>query len=171
MGPYLFSDAKAELTHMIVQNYNTDLHLGDFPSAFQGMSMGAGHPTPNIPHYTRSFPYPTRITKRVTGNPTGAAAWTGPCPWETEGVWRWSEAKKCAVVLQENYFVKGAKGRDVDFYQDCYWPFLRKWEAMVERKTRDKKGKMRMVEVIPNEFCPDWPQGLIPNNFVFAPHW
>ena len=133
--------------------------------------MGAGHATANIPHYNRSFPYPTRATKSVTGNPTSTSAWTTPCPWEAEGVWRWSDAKQTAIVLQEDYFVKGVQGRKVDFYLDCYWPFVRKWEAMVARRTDKGKGKMRMVEAIPNEFCPDWPEDARPKNMVYAPHW
>ena len=155
----------------VLQDYNTDLHLGDYPSPYQAMCMGAGHPTPGVPHYSRSFPYPTRRSRRVVGNPTSTSAWTTPCPWEAEGVWRWSNEKKKPFVLQENYFVKGPKGRPVDFYQDHYWPFVRRWQAMVDRKLEKGKGKMRMLEAIPNQFCPEWPEDARPDNFVYAPHW
>ncbi|WVR08558.1 hypothetical protein IAU60_005613 [Kwoniella sp. DSM 27419] len=154
-------------------NYNTDLHLGQFPSPLQSFSMGAGHPTPKVPVYTRSFPFPTRATSTVTGNPEGASAWgTKSCPWEKEGVWRWSDAKKQAVALQEDYFTKNRRGEKVDFYQDFYYPFVKKWEQVIATRSKGKEAKMmRMVEAIPNEFCPEWDEEDRPNNMVYAPHW
>ncbi|OCF33707.1 cytoplasmic protein [Kwoniella heveanensis BCC8398] len=152
-------------------NYNTDLHLGQFPSPLQSFSMGAGHPTPSVPMYTRSFPFPTRVTSYTTANETGASAWGGKaCPWEKEGVWRWSDAKKQAVALQEDYFAKDRKGKKVDFYEDFYYPFVRKWEDVVESRAKGK-ALMRMVEAIPNEYCPEWDEEDRPKNMVYAPHW
>lgn len=126
-----------------------------------------------MPVYTRSFPWPTRVTGRTTLNKTHAVVWTRPegCPWEEAGVWRWSDQKGKAVALQEDYFSKGGKS----FYEDFYWPFVQKWEAVVGRvgKGRSEGGNqlMRMVEAIPNEFCPVWPEDARPSNFVYAPHW
>jgi len=156
---------------ILCQNYNTDLHLGDFPSPLEGFSLGSGHPT-KVPHYTRSFPFPTKVSKHVTANTTSTSAWITPCPWEAAGVWRWSEQKSRPVGLQEDYFTKNASGRKVDFYQDFYWPFVKRWEAVVGAKAKSKKSElMRMVEAVPNEFCPDWPQDARPENLVYAPHW
>ncbi|WWC65076.1 uncharacterized protein I303_107690 [Kwoniella dejecticola CBS 10117] len=147
-------------------NYNTDLHLGQFPSPLQSFSMGAGHPT-TIPIYKRSFPFPTRISKYTTANPEGASAWSKKeCIWEREGIWRWSDKKGKAVALQEDYFTKDRKGKKVDFYQDFYFPFVQKWNKVIS----DKKS-MRMVETIPNEYCPEWEEEIRPDNFVYAPHW
>lgn len=137
--------------------------------------MGAGHPTPDVAIYTRSFPYPTRHTSSVVGNPTGAKVWRedgptkGQCPFEREGVWRWSERKKTTIALQEDYFSKDRRGRKVDFYQDFYFPFIRKWEAVISKR---QPGKCRMIAAIPNEFAPTWPESARPSqNFVYAPHW
>ncbi|WWD20684.1 hypothetical protein CI109_105160 [Kwoniella shandongensis] len=159
-------------------NYNTDLHLGEFPSPLQSFSMGAGHPTPKVPVYTRSFPFPTRISSHTTGNTTSASAWaSGSCPWEKEGVWRWSEAKGQAVALQEDYFTKSKrKGEKVDFYKDHYFPFVKKWEEVVQRASSKGKAlagglKARMVEAVPNEYCPEWEESSRPINMVYAPHW
>jgi hypothetical protein len=85
-------------------------------------------------------------------------------------VWRWSEQKKTAVALQEDYFSKDRKGRKVDFYQDFYFPFVSKWEEVLEKRQGKGRG-MRLVEAVPNEFCPDWPVEARPRNFVYAPHW
>lgn len=135
--------------------------------------MGAGHPTPNVPVYTRSFPFPTRITSYVTANPEGACAWASKeCPWEKHGVWRWSEVRKEPAVLQQDYFTKNRDGGNVNFYEDLYFPFVRKWEQVIEENTISTKGlKARMVEAIPNELCPEWKEESRPKNMVYAPHW
>lgn len=154
---------------LITQNYNTDLHLGQFPSPLQGFSLGAGHPT-KIPHYTRSFPFPTRKTSTVLANKAEASAWKDKqCIWEREGVWRWSEQRKEGIALQDDYFSKNRNGKKVNFYQDCYFPFIVKWN---ERIGQTKGGsKMRMVGPVPNEFCPEWPESSRPGNLVYSPHW
>lgn len=136
--------------------------------------MGAGHPTPCVPIYTRTFPWPTRHSSTVVGNPTGATVWqsagptAGECPWARAGVWRWSAKKNAPVVLQEDYFAKDRVGRKVDFYSDFYYPFVQRWEAVVKAR---QPAKCRMVEAVPNEFCPEWPESARPGNFVYTPHW
>jgi len=85
-------------------------------SAFQSFLLGAGHPTP-VPHFTRSFPIPTRATSQVVLNPDGHKVWRldgptgGQCIWEMHGVWGWDRMKKEGVVLRENYFVRHPKTR------------------------------------------------------------
>ena len=131
--------------------------------------MGAGHTTPGVAHYARSFPWPTRVSHTVTANPSGANVWSsGACPWEKEAVWRWSDAKGRAMAMQEDYFAKDRSGRKVEFYSDFYFPFVRRWDEVIGRKA---KGKARMISAVPNEFCPDWPEASRPKNFVYAPHW
>nr|XP_019051096.1 cytoplasmic protein [Kwoniella bestiolae CBS 10118]OCF30026.1 cytoplasmic protein [Kwoniella bestiolae CBS 10118] len=160
-------------------NYNTDLHLGQFPSPLQSFSMGSGRPTDNVPIYKRSFPWPTTISSYSTGNPEGVSAWTKGqegCIWEKEGIWRWSDNKNIAVALQEDYFTKDRSGRKVDFYEDFYFPFVQKWNAVLARTQKlkqkgDGDGLMRMVEMIPNEFCPEYDEAKRPDNMVYAPHW
>lgn len=73
--------------------------------------LGAGHPT-LVPHWTRSFPVPTRQTSHSILNSIGRKAWRedgpteGKCLWEMHGVWGWDLKKKEGVVLRESYFVK-----------------------------------------------------------------
>nr|XP_019008152.1 cytoplasmic protein [Kwoniella pini CBS 10737]OCF46933.1 cytoplasmic protein [Kwoniella pini CBS 10737] len=152
-------------------NYNTDLHLGQFPSPLQSFAMGAGHST-SIPVYKRSFPFPTKISRYTTANSTGVSAWSKKtCIWEKEGIWRWSDKKNAAIALQEDYFTKDRKGRKIDFYQDFYFPFVQKWNKIVSTKGNENGRLMRMVETIPNEYCPEWDEEIRPNNMVYAPHW
>lgn len=154
-------------------NYNTDLHLGAYPSPLQGFALGAGHAT-SVPVYTRSWPYPTRLSGRETLNKDGVRVWradgpsAGKCPWEREGVWSYSSDRGRPVALQEDYFTKNRQGQAVDFYRDCYFPFIKRWEAMVRKRC---PSKARMLEPLPNEYCPVWPTESRPKNMVFAPHW
>lgn len=69
------------------------------------------------------------------------------------------------MALQDDYFSKNKDGQEVNFYRDCYFPFVQKWNKRIGGK------KMKMVGPIPNEFAPIWPQESRPDNFVFAPHW
>lgn len=73
--------------------------------------LGAGYPTV-VPHYTRSFPMPTRLTSQQLLNTSKHKAWRedgptqGRCLWEMHGVWRWDRSKNEGVVLRESYFMK-----------------------------------------------------------------
>ncbi|KAL7409574.1 glycoside hydrolase family 5 protein [Mrakia frigida] len=159
-------------------NYNTDLHLHLAPSALQSFALGAGH-TQTIPLYTRSWPFPTRTTKSVEVNVEKKKVWRddgptgGKCIWEVQGVWGWDEKKRGgkgeAVALRETYFTKGTDGREINFYEDAYFPFIQKWSTMVNSKLG--KDKFLFVEAIPNEWCPDWPENARPENMILAPHW
>lgn len=133
-----------------------------------------------VPLYTRSFPWPTRLSKHVLVNPDGVVAWSKGeksnhrdlCPFEKEGVWRWSDVKNKAVALQEDYFSKDRSGQKVNFYDDFYLPFVKKWDAAISQwESTRSKGLMRMVEGVPNEYCPIWPVPARPKNMVYVPHW
>ncbi|KAF8183088.1 glycoside hydrolase [Mycena galopus ATCC 62051] len=167
-----------ELKSLHEWDYNTDLHLGVIPSAFQSFQLGAGHPT-TVPFYTRSFPMPTRKTSEVVLNKGRVKAWRadgptkGECVWAAHGVWGWDTAKDVGVVLKENYFVKHPlNGKEIDWYTDFYFPFLAKWVDTVRSASPAAAAKIVFVEAIPNEFCPpSWtPTHRVPN-MVYAPHW
>lgn len=153
------------------QNYNTDLHLGLFPSALQSMSMASGNPTPHVPIYTRTFPFPTSVSHLTTGNPTSASAWAPgrSCPWQREGVYTISSGR--AIALQHTYFMTDRHGEPVDFYNDFYFPFVRRWDSLVRSRRTGKRDLAMMVEAVPNEFCPPWNAEDQPQGMVYAPHW
>lgn len=86
--------------------------------------LGAGHPT-DISFWTRSFPFPTRLTSHGIQNKEGRKAWRadgpskGKCIWEMHGVWAWDKQKNEGVVLRESYFSKDpATGRKVALFKD-----------------------------------------------------
>ncbi|KAF8695014.1 Cellulase (glycosyl hydrolase family 5), partial [Rhizoctonia solani] len=157
-------------------DYNTDLHLHDTPNALQSFALGAGHAV-RIPHYVRSWPWPTRIGKHVLRNQEGVKAWRengptqGKCIWEMHGVWGWDIKKSEPVPLREGYFKKNPDtGEDVEWHADFFYPFVRRWSARVHELTGNRK--MVFLEAIPNEFCPSsWISENQPHNMVFAPHW
>ncbi len=156
-----------------------------------------------IPQYVRSWPQPTKVGGMQLVNPEGVNVWNDRvnlssgdvCIWAREGVWAWDRDAEKAVVLKEGYFGKHPQGGKVDFYQDFYWPFVKRWEEMADDLTgklsRDGRPKMAMVEGVPNEvsglrsasnsqeaestrdakFCPEWPEAVRPKNLVFVPHW
>ncbi|KAF9238092.1 glycoside hydrolase family 5 protein [Melanogaster broomeanus] len=155
-----------ELPSLHEFDYNTNLHLAYVPSAFQSFMLGSGYPT-LVSLWTRSFPWPTRVTSRRVLNPDSCSAWRpdgptqGKCVWEMHGVWGWDKVNNEGVVLRENYFI--------DWYTDFYYTFLRRWAERVHSVT--PKEKMLFVEPISNELCPpSWKDNQLPN-MVFAPHW
>ncbi|OCB87310.1 glycoside hydrolase family 5 protein [Sanghuangporus baumii] len=157
-------------------DYNTDLHLAHVPSPLQSFALGAGHPQ-RVPHYTRSFPMPTKLTGYELLNVEEINVWRedgpteGQCLWEMHGVWGWDKRKNEAVALRESYFQKHPTAdRKVDWYTDFYYPLALKWAERV--RTVSSPDKMVFLEPIPNEFCPSsWTVDRRPPNMVFAPHW
>ncbi|KDN52579.1 glycoside hydrolase family 5 protein [Tilletiaria anomala UBC 951] len=187
-------------------DYQTDLHIGHYPSLLQSLALGSGHAT-DVPFYVKSWPWPTYKSHTSHIDPKGKTVWKktdeskGDCIWRSHGVWDWDEKNKKPVVLWENYFSSdnrpGKGGRPVEWYRDFYAPFCKKFS---ERLLRKCPGKLILVEQIPNEFMPVWPdadvlsnkkdraeleeaarrqnyavKGLIdterPKNFVYAPHF
>ncbi|KAI0922589.1 hypothetical protein AcV5_009520 [Taiwanofungus camphoratus] len=165
-----------ELQSMHAFDYNTDLHLGHVPTAFQSFMLGAGHPT-EVGFWTRSFPFPSRLTSKQVINTAGQKAWrddgptNGQCLWEMHGAWGWDKNKNEGVVLRESYFVKDPlTGRKIDWYTDFYYPFLVRWAGRV--RSVSSADKAVFLEPIPNEFCPSsWIAERQPPKMVYAPHW
>ncbi|KAJ1309337.1 hypothetical protein OPQ81_006117 [Rhizoctonia solani] len=125
-------------------DYNTDLHLHDTPNALQSFALGAGHAV-RIPHYVRSWPWPTRIGEHVIRNEQGVKAWRADGP------------------TQET-------GAEVEWHEDFFYPFIKRWASRVHELTGN--SKMLFLEAIPNEFCPkSWTLENQPHKMVFAPHW
>lgn len=142
-------------------------------SAFQSFMLGAGHPT-TVSHWTRSFPFPTRLTSQSVLNTGGRKVWRadgpteGKCIWQMHGVWAWDTQKDEGVVLRESYFSKnpttGLKVTillsfpaewllidriQIDWYTDFYYPFLTTWKERIHKVS--PADKMVFVEPIPNE--------------------
>ncbi|KIV99415.1 uncharacterized protein PV09_08953 [Verruconis gallopava] len=188
-------------------NYATDLHIGHCPSFSQALALGSGY-AQDVDFYVKSWPIPTKVSHRSRIDPKGRSAWLsssckelvtnrpcglGDCVWRAHGVWLWDERERVAKILDPDYFNydhrPGREGRRLEWYRDCYAPFVQKF---LERVSRKWSHHMSLVEPIPNEFMPPWPprknQGEFqvkeqtyatqtritidhPQNLVYAPHF
>lgn len=175
-------------------NYNTDLHIGFYPSLLQALALGSGF-AQKVPYYVKSWPFPTRKTHMALVDPKGCTAWlpkddstpdmvdrprgVGDCIWRCHDVWDWDEKKQCAVVLQKDYFDydhrPGREKHRLEWYRDCYAPFVLKFS---ERVSRRFTHHLSFVEPLPNQFMPPWELDTKthinlarPRNFVYAPHF
>ncbi|KEY67813.1 hypothetical protein S7711_04123 [Stachybotrys chartarum IBT 7711] len=151
-------------------NYNTDLHIGHYPTFAQTLALGSGYPQ-KVDYYVKSWPWPSRRSHRSLVDPKGKSAWLqqdqsqgnhhkfglGECIWKAHGVWEWDEKKKAARILHKDYFGvdhrPGREGKPIEWYRDFYAPFLQKFS---ERVTRSKSHYMSLIEPVPNEFMPPW---------------
>jgi hypothetical protein len=180
-------------------NYMTDLHIGHYPSLAQSLALGSGYPQ-QVDYYVKSWPFPTRVSHRSLVDPKGRSVWLsqgneqsneshyglGQCVWKAHGVWEWDDKAKVARILDKHYFEvdhrPGREGNPIEWYRDCYAPFLHKFS---ERVSRRANHFFSFIEAIPNEF---WPQELYkelssgensvttkktnrPQNLVHAPHF
>ena len=125
--------------------YETDLHIGHYPSALESFALGDGH-AQDIPFYVKSWPFPSRMSHRThiappsrvwidrAAAPFPSTRRSDGCVWREHGMWAWNEKNQKPVVLQADYFSvdprPGHGRRRVEFYRDFYAPFV---EAFAER--------------------------------------
>ncbi|WYZ44950.1 hypothetical protein EsH8_VIII_000266 [Colletotrichum jinshuiense] len=154
-------------------NYDTDLHIGHYPSLTQALALASGY-AQEVHYYIKSWPFPTRISHRSVIDPKGRSAWLAPataksegslapnhglgeCVWRAHGVWEWDESKKQPRVLQKDYFEvdhrPDREGTPLEWYRDFYGPFLKRFSDRVSRKS---PRQFCFFEPIPNEFMPPW---------------
>ena len=141
------------------------INLGDMPTAFQGMALGAGFPQ-EVGVWRMGFARIARSGTRVL-NPQGVRVWAAgrECPWRNNGVWDLDRAGK-PVLLQPDYFAAGPTGT-VDFADDCYRPFARRFaRAMREVDPR----ALIFIESEASRRPPRWTEED-GRDAVFSPHW
>jgi hypothetical protein len=141
------------------------LTLGDGPTPFQGMLLGAG-----IPQEVGTWAMRTaRIRRAGTRllNREGLRAWRQgrECVWRENGVWD-LDAAGVPVLLRPDHFVT-ARGRGVDFTRDYLGPFAEKFAAGI--RAADPRALI-FVEAEAGAAPPRWDTAALPG-VVFAPHW
>lgn len=133
-------------------NHMTDLHISSCPSLLQSLALASGHPQ-TVPHYIRSFPFPSRHATHKLLNPSGLSAWKEghDCIWKEHGVWEWDAIKKEPVGLQSGFFDKDPRtGRELEWYEHFWWPFVREFRDRVVGRS-GRKDWLTFVGTIPNE--------------------
>lgn len=141
--------------------YETDLHIGHYPSMLQSLALGSGY-AQNVPYYVKSWPFPTKVSHYSRVDPKGKSVWSdgGECIWRSHGAWEWNEKSGKASAPRPDFFTSdprpgsATEGSRIEWYRDCYAPFLARF---ADRMRRKHAGLQLWFEPIPNEFQPPWP--------------
>ncbi|MFH2102416.1 MAG: cellulase family glycosylhydrolase [Chloroflexota bacterium] len=139
--------------------------MGLSPSPFQGMLLGAGIPQ-EVPFWALRTAS-VKKTHHQRLNPTGQYAWLDGhgCVWRQHGVWD-SGPAGAAQLLRPDHFSR-VRGRRVDFAQDYYLPFAKRFAAAI--RSVDPHA-MIFVEIQTAKPPPRWDGGDA-GRVVYAPHW
>jgi hypothetical protein len=139
--------------------------LGDGPTPFQGMVLGAG-----VPQEVGVWKL-GRASIRRTGsrllNGARVRAWRmgEDCPWRRNGVWDFGNSGE-PVLLRPDHFTR-VNGRGIDFARDYYKPFANRFAR--EIRSVDPRAVI-FLEADAGRWPPAWGAGDAPG-VVFAPHW
>jgi hypothetical protein len=136
--------------------------LGACPTPFQAMLLGAGHPQ-EVEHW-KAGPTGFRRTGVRTLNAERARAWLPgrDCVWRQNGVWD-TDGRGKPRLARPDHFAR-RDGRPVDFSQDHYLPFARRFAAAIRAV---HPGAALFVESASRERPPRWSD----SGLVHAPHW
>ncbi|KAJ3021061.1 hypothetical protein HKX48_009306 [Thoreauomyces humboldtii] len=145
-----------------------DLHYGPVPSALQSMALGSGIPQ-EIDVWVKSWPWPTRKDSKRVFNVEKVSAWLPgrECIWKTHGVWDIDEEGNPRAV-DPAYFSKKRDGSPVNFYHDCYIPFIKRYTEAI---TAADSSLLIFFEPIPNEDPPTLTLEEDHKQLVYSPHW
>jgi hypothetical protein len=141
------------------------LQLGESPTPFQAMLLGAGIPQ-EVEVWSAGL-RGLRPTGRTLVHPGDARAWRegAECLWRENGVWDLGDDGQPRLLRPDHFSQVG--GRAVDFSGDYLQPFL-------ERYTREIRavdpGAIVFLEVPPREAPPHWDLEAFPH-VVHAAHW
>jgi hypothetical protein len=141
------------------------LQLGDSPSPFQAMLLGAG-----FPQEVEVWSVDLRGMRR-TGwrqvNPDGVRAWREgyECLWRENGVWDLDGSGQPRLLRPLHFAQKG--GRSVDFSGDYLRPFLERTARQIRAIDPDA---ILFLEAVPRDATLGWDPEKIPR-VVHAGHW
>lgn len=141
------------------------LRLGETPSPFQAMLLGAGFPQEVELWAMRRFGL-RRIGTRLV-NPNGVRAWRDGCDcvWRQHGVWDLGPGGR-PLLLRPDYF-SHVGGRAIDFGRDYYRPFANRFARAI--RSADARALI-FVETPVNQTPPQWGPSDA-DRIVYAPHW
>jgi hypothetical protein len=140
--------------------------LGDCPTAFQGMLLGAGIPQ-EVEVRRLGFTRIRRVGTRVV-NQGGVRTWLPghECIWRRNGVWD-VDGSGNPVLLRPGHFMRGSAGRVAHFADDYYRPFARRFAAAIRGVD---PYALIFLESEANRTPLQWPADDA-GSVVSAPHW
>jgi hypothetical protein len=118
-------------------NQESNLNLGASPSALQSFASGDGNAV-CVDHWIKWWPRPTKKQGTEVINEGEESVWLNDkgCIWKRAGVWETRDGKPVALI--DDYFTKDPKtGVVVDFLQDFYMPFVKKFANAVRAENPD----------------------------------
>jgi hypothetical protein len=141
------------------------IQLGDSPSPWQSMLLGAG-----IPQRVDVSKLGIRGVRKAGTrllNQGKTSAWLPgyECIWRQNGVWDY-DGEGNPRLLRPDHFTK-IGSRPVDFNQDYYRPFANRYAAAI--RSVDPKALI-YIETVPDHPLPKWGQADA-QRIVSAPHW
>ncbi len=141
------------------------LRIGEAPSYFQAMLLGAGFPQ-EVGVWKFAIPQPRQIGMKML-NTSRVSAWLPgrECIWKQHGVWDIT-SKGEPVLIDPDYFHQ-LHSVEVDFNRDYFRPFANRYAAAI--RTIDPQALI-FVETVPEYPLPVWQAGDA-ENIVSAAHW
>jgi hypothetical protein len=141
------------------------LMLGDCPTPYQAMLLGAG-----LPQQVRTFKLSLvgiRPNSARLLNASGLRAWQPgrECLWRQNGVWDLDASGVPHLLRPDHFNVVG--GGAVDFARDYYQPFANRFAKAVRSVHPEA---LVFIEAEPHRPPPYWGDGDA-QDIVYAPHW
>lgn len=142
------------------------VEVGAIPSPFQSMLLGAGIPQ-EIDVWERRITGPKLVGKRIL-NPDGLRIWQEghDCIWRDNGVWD-LDGRGYPQLLRPDYFENSIDGRQVNFSNDYYLPFINRFIESI--KSVHPKAIFFIDEEVLHREVPVFVTTL--DRVVYAPHW
>lgn len=140
------------------------VELGLLPSPLQAMALGDGI-SQDVDVWDRRLTGPRRVGRQRV-NPGCVRAWLDghDCIWRHHGVW--DIGPSGPRLLRPDYFTT-VKGRPIQFSQDYYAPFARRFAQAIRSVSPKTLIFLETPSSLPPpHWGPDDPKGI-----VYAPHW
>lgn len=151
------------LGHFDLRQKSPKLDLvGSCPSPFESMLLAQGVPC-LVDEYRRGVFAAVRMKSRWI-NRNGRKCWRR-CVWEAHGVYKASTN----TLLRPHYFSRHQNGRQVEWLQDFWKPFV---HSMTQMTRSIHPGAVMFIEPPINTVPPRWDVNAgDPNRVCYAPHW
>jgi len=141
------------------------LRLGESPTPFQSMLLGAGLPQ-EVEVWSLALTGARRRGRKLV-NPNGLCVWCEghDCVWRENGVWDVDNSGRPRLLRPDHFVCAG--GRQVEFANDYLRPFLNRYAR--EMRTADPDAII-FIEEVPGQLHLRWERQDAPK-VVNADHW
>ncbi|MGJ3239255.1 MAG: cellulase family glycosylhydrolase [Anaerolineae bacterium] len=145
------------------------LKMGDMPTPFQAMVLGAGYPQ-TVQHWHFGWTGMRRVGREQI-DPQGVSAWReGVEPiWKAHGVWDLNQRGE-PVLLEPDYFHK-VGGQSITFENNYMRPFITRASHALHAGDPDTMSFVEF-DAMGRQHIPVWDKRVVDEQrIVYAPHW